>query len=141
MALLALAYFTWQRRPPPQTTPALPAWLQTIHQVSPLMALFTGLFFGLVSLKNLIFSAAAAAAIGQAHLSTTQSLLAILLFIAIATAGIATPVYVSYAKKEQAQAILDGWMQWLSANNTTIVCLLCLLIGVRLIGDGLGEIL
>jgi hypothetical protein len=141
LALLLLAYVTWQRRPPPDAMPPLPQWLKTIDKVTPLMALAAGFFFGLVSLKNLVFATAAAAAIGKAHLSILQSYLSILLFILIATTGIAAPVYVSYVKKEKAQTLLDGWVRWLSANNTTIVCLLCMLVGVRLIGDGLGQLL
>jgi len=141
VTLLILAYVTWRRRPPPDATPTLPGWLKTIDQTTPLMALGVGFFFGLVSLKNFVFTTAAAAAVGKAQLDIVQTLIAVLLFIAIATAGIATPVYVAFAKEERAQVILAGWIDWLSANNTLIVCLLGLLFGIRLVGDGLGDLM
>jgi len=100
-----------------------------------------GFFFGLFSLKNLVFTAAAAASIGRANLPLSQALIAILLYIAVATAGIAAPVYVAFAKKEQAEDIFVRSVQWLSVNNALIVSLLCLVVGVRLFGDGLGGLL
>lgn len=141
IALLILAYVTWRRRSSDKAKGELPAWLSRIHLAAPIMALATGLFFGLVSPKNLLFVAAAAAAIGRAQLPLLQAILAGLLFIAIATSGIAAPVYVAWAKPEQAQATLEGWVRWLSANNALIVSLLCILLGVKLIGDGLGGLL
>lgn len=141
IALLILAYVTWRRRSSDKAKGELPAWLSRIHLAAPVMALATGLFFGLISPKNLLFVAAAAAAIGRAQLPLLQALLAGLLFIAIATSGIAMPVYIAWAKQERAQAILDDWVRWLSANNALIVSLLCVLLGVKLIGDGLGGLL
>ncbi|HMN28238.1 MAG TPA: GAP family protein, partial [Caldilineaceae bacterium] len=140
IGLLLAAYYIWRRRPASDVRPELPGWLKTIHQIRPLVALAVGFFLGLVSLKNLVFATAAASQIGQAHLAVTQALLVILIFIVIASLGVASPVYVSFAKGKQAEAILANWEQWLSLNNTTILCVLCLIIGADLLGDGLGAV-
>ena len=140
IALLILAYLTWRRRPPPDAQPELPRWLQRINQLAPATALAAGLFFGLVSLKNLLFASAAAAAIGQAHLNTLQAVVSVLLFVLIASLGIATPVYVAFTRRENAQKIFAAWVQWLSVNNTVIVALLCILLGIKLFGDGLSVV-
>ena len=140
IGLLLAAYYIWRRRPASDVRPELPGWLKTIHQIRPLVALAVGFFLGLVSLKNLVFATAAASQIGQAHLAVTQALLVILIFIVIASLGVASPVYVSFAKGKQAEAILANWEQWLSLNNTTILCVLCLIIGADLLGDGLGAL-
>jgi hypothetical protein len=141
IALLIVAYVTWRRRPPPDAPLELPGWLKRIHQTEPPLALGAGFFFGLFSVKNLLIVTAAAAAIGRANPNFLQALILIVLFIIIATSGIATPVYVAFSRKERAQEIFAGWVRWLSANNALIVSLLCLLIGVKLFGDGLGGLL
>ena len=140
IGLLISAYYIWRRRPAPDVKSELPGWLKTIHQIRPLVALGVGFFLGLVSFKNLVFASAAATQIGQAHLAVTQAILAILVFTIIASLGVASPVYVSFAKGEQADAILANWEQWLSLNNATILSILCLIIGADLLGDGLGAL-
>jgi threonine/homoserine/homoserine lactone efflux protein len=141
VALLIMAYLAWRKRPPPGTKAELPGWLKRIHQLTPLFALGVGLALGLVNVKNLLFATAAATKIGQAHLPIPQALIAVLIFIGIATLGIASPVWVAFTRGEQAEAILADWEQWLATNNATILFVLCLLIGTKLLGEGLGELL
>ena len=49
----------------------------------------------------------------------------------------AAPVVISLALGERARRILDGLQAWMSANNAVIMAVLLLVIGVKLIGDGI----
>jgi hypothetical protein len=141
VALLIISYLAWRKRPPPGTKAELPAWLQRVNQLTPGFALAVGLMLGLFNVKNLLFVTVAATKIGQAQLPIHQVVIAVLIFIGIAALGIATPVWVACTRGEQAEAILADWEQWLATNNATILCVLCLLIGAMLLGEGLGELL
>ena len=141
ISLFVAAYLNWRQRLAPGAKTELPGWLKTIQQVTLLVALGVGLLLGLVSPKNLVLATAAATTIGQAHLSISQAVMAVLLFVMIASSGVATPVYISVTKGEQAELLLADWGQWLSVNNATILCVLCLIIGADLFGDALGGLL
>lgn len=140
IALLAVAYITWRRRPPAGQKTELPHWVQALHQVTPLLALGAGFGFGLISVKNLVFASAAAASVGRAQVDFALAVFAIALFTLVATSGIAAPVYVAFAKGAEAQRILDGWVEWLATHNALILTLLCLFFGIRLLGDGIGGL-
>lgn len=140
VVLLAFAVVSWWRRPPPYTIPELPKWLHYTHQTPILLALGVGLFFGLISLKNFIFTAAAAASIARAQLDLYTSLICSALFIGVATIGVGVPIGVAFLNKRRADEILAYSVNWLSRHNTLLVCLITLLVGVKLLLDGWREL-
>jgi len=82
----------------------------------------------------------AATIFAQAGLVGTQAAIAVTVFAIIATVGVGVPVIVSLAAGEKAQAILDSWKDWLSANNATIMFVLFLFLGLNALGKGLGGL-
>lgn len=140
IALVVLAAVSWRRRPPRDAKPKLPNWLRFTHKAPAPLALGVGLFFGLVSLKNLILTAAAASSVARAQLDVSTATMCSILFIGVATLGVGAPVGAAFLNKQRANEILEGWVKWISANNTPIVCLLCLVVGVKLLWDGWVEL-
>ena len=41
---------------------------------------------------------------------------------------------------ERSERLLAGLKDWMSANNAVIMAVLCLVIGAKLIGDGIGAL-
>jgi hypothetical protein len=140
LALLVMAYISWRRRPQPGAEFELPKWLQSVHEVSPWMSLWLGVSLGLVSPKNLVFVVTAAAVIGQAGLEPVQATFAMALFALIAGSSIVAPIYVSIVQGAEAQATLGEWENWLIANSSAIMAVLCLIMGASLLGKGISGL-
>jgi hypothetical protein len=74
--------------------------------------------------------------------STLNQVLANLMgFVVIASASVAAPVLYYLDAGESAAKTLDGWKAWLLANNTTVMFVLFLVLGAKLVGNGLGGLL
>ena len=88
--------------------------------------------------KNLILTAGAAAGLAQvAGLSTTDAVVAIAVFVVIASLTIAGPVVYALVGGARAKATLDSAKTWLTAHNAAVMAVLFLVFGVDLIAKGL----
>jgi len=139
--LLIMAYIQWRQRPPRDAEIAPLEWLRAIPRTTSFMALSAGLFFSLFSVKNLLIVTATAAVIGEAGLGMAGRITAVLIFVTVATLGIAVPAYIAFAQGERAKAILTDWEYRLSVHNVTITCIVLVTIAVQLLGAGLIRLL
>ena len=65
---------------------------------------------------------------------------ALSMFILIATLGVGTPVAVSVLMRDRASKMLGGLHDWMARENATIMTLICLIIGAKLIGDAITAL-
>ena len=91
-----------------------------------------------VNPKNLLLVVGGAAAIAQTEVSGTEQVLALVLFVLIATIGVATPVVIYFVMGARAAEILQRLKSWMSSHNAAIMAVLCLVIGAKLIGDSIS---
>jgi threonine/homoserine/homoserine lactone efflux protein len=141
VALLALARRNWRKRPGSGEEPTMPKWLATVENVSPVKAFGLGVALAAVNPKNLILTAGAAAGLAQVPgLSTTDAIVAIAVFVVLASLTIAGPVLYSLFGGERAMASLDSAKTWLTANNAAVMAVLFLVFGVDLIAKGLPPL-
>jgi Sap, sulfolipid-1-addressing protein len=61
-------------------------------------------------------------------------------FVAVASVGVATPVVIYFALGERSAKLLGELKGWMAANNAAIMAVLLLVIGTKLIGDGIGAL-
>ena len=122
------------------TAAALPKWMRTIDQFTPGRAFGIAAALSGINPKNLLLTAAAAAAIAQAGLDTGEQALTLGVFILIGTLGPGAPVAIYFALGERATKPLDELKAWMGANNAAIMAVLCLVIGAKLIGDGISGL-
>jgi hypothetical protein len=141
LTLLLMAYIQWRQRPAADAKIIPFAWLRAIPRATSYMALGAGLFFCLFDVKNLLLMAATALIIGEANLPLDSSMVVILLFVAIATTGIAAPVAVSFTQSDHNSAILADWESGLSVHNITITCTVLVVIAVQMLGLSIGSLL
>ncbi len=139
VVLLVLALRNWRKRPGPGEEAAMPKWMATIDAFTPVKALGLAVVLSAVNPKNLIISVGAAAAVAQAGESTSDSIVALAVFVILASLSIAVPVFLYLLGGAKAKTVLDGWKAWLSANNATVMAVLLLVFGVVLIGKGTGH--
>jgi hypothetical protein len=141
VGMLALARRNWRKRPAPGTEPVMPKWLASVESVSPMKALGLGVALAAVNPKNLILTAGAAAGLAQVSgLTTTDAVVAIAVFVVIASLTIAGPVIYSLVGGAKARASLDSAKTWLTAHNAAVMAVLFLVFGVDLIAKGLPPL-
>ncbi|MEU9021512.1 GAP family protein [Actinomadura sp. NPDC048394] len=99
------------------------------------------LLLSAVNPKNLMMCAAAGIAISQGRLSTGGQIVAVAVFTVIAVSSVALPVIVYVADTARMRRPLDALKTWLERNNTTVMFVLLLVIGVVLIGKGIGGLI
>jgi threonine/homoserine/homoserine lactone efflux protein len=138
--LLLLAVKQWRGRPRGHGEPQLPAWMRSIDTFTPTRSAAMGVALSAVNPKNLLLVVGAAAAIAQTGASTAGQAVALAVFIAIATLGVGAPVAIYYLMGDRASRILGGVHNWMARENTTIMAVICLIIGAKLIGDAITAL-
>lgn len=136
-ALLALALKDWRGRPRGNEQAALPKWMQAIDTFKAAKALGLGVVLAAVNPKNLLMTVGAAAAIAQTGISAGNQAVALAIFIVIATLGVGTPVGLYFVLGDRSVKVLGELKDWMAANNAAIMAVLLLVIGAKLIGDGI----
>jgi len=141
VALLALARRNWRKRPAPGAQAEMPKWLATVESVSPVKAFGLAVVLAAVNPKNLILTAGAAAGLAQVPgLTTTDAIVAIAVFVAIASLTIVGPVLYALIGGGTARTSLESAKAWLTTHNAAVMAVLFLVFGVDLIAKGLPPL-
>lgn len=139
--MLTLAVRQITARPGPDDEAELPRWMTAVHGFTPAKAASFGLLLSAVYPKNLMMCAAAGIAIGEGEFGAGGKVVAVAVFTVIAACSVAVPVIAYCAAADRMRAPLDALKIWLERNNTTVMFVLLLVIGVVLIGRGLGGLI
>jgi threonine/homoserine/homoserine lactone efflux protein len=138
--LVALAVKQWRGRPRGDASPPLPKWMRTIDAFQPPKALGTGALLSGVNPKNLLLTVAAAAAIAQTGVSGGEQALALAVFIAVGSLGVGAPLALFFLLGDRSQRLLDELKAWMVAHNAAIMATILLVLGAKLVGDGLTAL-
>lgn len=140
LLLWLLAARQWRGRPRSGTEPQLPAWMKRIDTFTPFKSAAVGALLSAVSPKNLLLVVGAAAAIAQTGATAVGQAVALFLFIVLATLGVGAPVAIYFLMGDRATRILDELHDWMVRENATIIAVVCLIIGAKLIGDAISAL-
>ena len=138
--LLLVALKEWKARPSEGEEPPMPKWMGAIDDFTPVKSLGAGALLSGLNPKNLLLAVAAAAAIAQTGISGGEQAVAYAVFAIIGTIGVAAPVVIYFLMGDRAPRLLGQIRAWMGHNNAVIMMVLCLIIGVKLIGDGIGGL-
>ena len=138
--LLLVAARQWRGRPQGDAQPELPAWMKTIDTFTPPKAFGMGILLSAANPKNLILVVGAAAAIAQTGVNTADQAVALAVFVVLGTLGPGIPVGIYFLMRDRAATILESLRGWMARENTTIMAVLCLIIGAKLIGDAISAL-
>jgi threonine/homoserine/homoserine lactone efflux protein len=137
VALVLLAVRQWRGRPHEGDVVATPKWMGALDDFTPAKAAIAGVALSLANPKNLLLIIGGAAALAQFGLSAGHETVCWIVFTVIASIGVGAPVVIYFALGERAAAILDELKTWMGRNNAAVMAVLCLIIGVKLIGDAI----
>ena len=90
--------------------------------------------------KNLALTLAAAASIAEAGLDQADKAIAIAVFVALGSITVAGAVLLYLVDAERAAPALDAIRRFMFENNAVIIMVVLLLIGAKLLGDGLAVL-
>ena len=138
--LLLLAVRQWRGRPRGDADAALPGWMRTVDHFTPGRAVAMGVALSAINPKNLVLTVGAATSIAHTGISTGDQAIALAVFVLVATLGPGLPVVIYFLMGERAVRMLDDIKEWMGQNNAVIMTVLCLVIGVKLIGDGISAL-
>jgi threonine/homoserine/homoserine lactone efflux protein len=139
-AAILLGVLQWLARPKPGEEPWLPAWMAAIDSMTVGRAFGLGILLSAANPKNLTLCLAGGATIGGADLSPTDTVVVLVVFVAIASSSVVAPVLAYLLAHDRMQEPLDNMRRWLTANNATVMSVLLLVIGAAILGKGLDRL-
>lgn len=137
--LLFLAVRSWQGRPGEGETAPVPKWMAALDEFNAFKSLGVGVFLGTVNPKNLLLVVSAGTTIAAATSETGQQLAAMAVFTVIASLGVLVPFGIYLMAGDRAARLLEGIKGWMIANNAVIMTVLLVVLGVKMVGDGVGS--
>jgi hypothetical protein len=135
-----LAWRQFGKRPRDGAEAPMPKWMKALDGFTAVRSLAVGALLSGVNPKNLMLNVSAAATIAQAGLSGAEQALALVVLVALGSLGIIAPVAVYFVMGDRAAQVLDGWKEWLSADNAVVMAVLFLVFGAVLVGKGIGGL-
>jgi threonine/homoserine/homoserine lactone efflux protein len=137
LLMLLVAARQWRSRPQGDEEPATPKWMGALDGFTPVKAIGAGVFLSGLNPKNLLLAVAGATAVAGTGLSAGDEAIVWIVFILIASIGVAAPVVIALAMGARSRALLDRLKTWMARENAVIMAVLLLVIGVKLIGDAI----
>ncbi len=137
---LLMALRQWRGRPRAGDVAATPQWMSLVDTFGAGRSLGLGALLSGVNPKNLALTLAASATIAQAGLSGGETSAAIAVFVVIGSLTVAGPVLYFLAAPSRAAGPLESIKQFMSEHNAVIMMVVLLILGVKVLGQGLGAI-
>jgi threonine/homoserine/homoserine lactone efflux protein len=103
-------------------------------------ALVLGVLLSSLNPKNLALAVGAAAGLAQLDVSAGEFVVALVVFVVVASLTIAGPVAYALLGGEKAEANLTEFKDWLAVNNTAVMAVLFLVFGAVLVSKGLSSL-
>src|SRR4051794_12666839 len=107
LLLLLVAAMQWKQRPHGDDEAPTPTWMGALDAFTPVKATGAGIVMSAVNPKNLLLAVAGAAAIAGAGISTSDETVAWIVFVAVASIGVVTPVVISLAMGSRSRTLLE----------------------------------
>jgi threonine/homoserine/homoserine lactone efflux protein len=138
--MLYLAFKQWQARPKKGETVEVPGWMKALDQFTAGKSFTTGVALAVVNPKNLPILLAVAVVIAQSGLGLASNLIVAILFSLVSVSLLIIPLVFYLIAGQKAVDALDGFKDWLIANNNTIMFILFLIVGAKILGSGIAGL-
>lgn len=137
---LFLAWRQWSGRPQGEEEPQMPGWMASIDDFTAAKSFGLAFLLAAVNPKNLGLTVAAAAAISAGGLTGGEEVVVLAVFALLASLTVAVPVVWFLVSGPSAEEQLNVMKDWLLANNNTVMAVLFVVLGAKLLGDGISII-
>jgi hypothetical protein len=137
---LVLGVKQWKGRPKKGETAVMPGWMSSIDSFTAAKAFGMGVLLSAVNPKNLGLTIAAAATIGASGLSSGDEVIVMVVFVVIASLTVAAPVILNLVMGSKATHTLTEMKEWLTDNNATVMSVLFVVLGAKVLGAGISIV-
>lgn len=137
---ILLGFRQWRQRPRPGEPAKMPAWMESVDRLNAASAFGLGLLLTVPNPKNAGLTIAAAASIGAAGLDSGQELTALAIFVTLASLTVALPIAFFFLARDRARSALDSVKIWLIENSHTVMTVLFVVLGAKVLGDGISGL-
>ena len=138
--LLALAAKQWRGRPRNGIPAAPPAWMARLDALTVAKAAGLGLALTTVNPKNFLLVVSGTMSIIASNPGPVGQWVALAVFMAVASLGVAAPALVYLALGQRVMAPLAQAKTWIVQNNAVIMAVVLLLLGMVVLGNGLAQL-
>jgi hypothetical protein len=118
----------------------MPKFMSALDQFAPGKSLVLGAALSGANPKNLALTLAAAATIAQAGLSGGETAVAVGVFVVLGSLTVAGPVLYFLIAGDRAAEPLASIKQFMAAHNAVIMMVVFLLLGAKLLGNGMAGL-
>jgi threonine/homoserine/homoserine lactone efflux protein len=140
VVFFVMAGLQWKKRPRRGEAAQMPGWMASTASLSPAKALGLGIALSAANPKNLALTSAASAAIANAQLGAADSAIAIVAFVAIGSITVVGAVGLYLAAPTAAARPLAIIRRFMTDNNATIMMVILVILGAKLVGDALAGV-
>lgn len=137
--LLVVASRQWRNRPQPGAAAPMPKWMAAIDAMTPLRGVVLGVVLSALNPKNLVMGIGAGTAIGSIGISAAAAAVPIVIYVVVAASTVTIPVLGYLIASQRLAEPLDTIKNWLLANNTTVMVVLLIVLGVVQLGKGISN--
>lgn len=139
LLLVAAAVAKWRGRPRGDAAAPIPGWMRPLAAATPGRAALYGLALG-ANPKNIALTAAAAAGIAYRGLSGPAALVAVALYVALASSTMIGAILARALGGEPAARRLEGVKGFMLRHNAVVMMVVLLFLGLKILGDGLASL-
>ncbi|EAH3791814.1 GAP family protein [Listeria monocytogenes] len=129
LILLGLHDFT--KRPKNGEKATTPKWFEKMSNIKPGGAMFFSFVLAAINPKNMLLSLTAGVSVGSLNLAGAQEITATIIFGLIACCSIYIPTIAFLLAGNRLNKVLDKTRNWLIQNNSVIMAVLFLFIGLN----------
>ena len=137
--LLLMAARLWRGLPKHGQEAPLPKWTQAVDDFTAAKWLGMGVLLSAANPKNLVLTAAAAAAIAETGIPGGEEAIALAVFVLLGSLTILAAATAYLVLGSRADGALGSLKSFMAAHNAAIMTVLLLLIGAKLVGDAIAS--
>ena len=140
LLFLGMAAKQWAKRPKADEELEAPGWMSRLDSLSVGRAALLGVVLSGLNPKNLALTFTAAAAIAEAGLSDADTAIAVVVFVIVGSITVVGAVLAYLIDAERTARPLAAVKEFMSDHNAVIMMVILLLLGLKLLGNGLGGL-
>jgi threonine/homoserine/homoserine lactone efflux protein len=140
LLFLALARRQWRKRPREGAQAEMPGWMSSVDHFGAARSLGLGIVLSAVNPKNLALTAAAAASIAQAGVSAGDEVIAVAVFVVLASVTVVGSVVAYLVAPSRVGGPLESLKAFMATHSAVIMMVIFLVLGAKVLGQGLGGL-
>jgi threonine/homoserine/homoserine lactone efflux protein len=136
-ALIVLGIRKWRSRPRPGDEVATPGWMASLDRATPGKAFVLGVLLSGANPKNVVLAAAGTTSMVEVGVEGLDMVVSAVVFVLVGSITVIGAVIVRFVGGNTGVRFLDGVRQFMVANSAVITVFVLVILGAKVLGDGL----